>query len=132
MYTKLIINQAIYQKIVRDSREYFPKYISAFLNIKEPGFQGKLHYGVNDLGTLVGIPILGELNQSKIRRLFTKSLSKIHCFDSKTHQRISHLHLQQWVSLQIEPITTSEFTQVLEDLDHYRSQMTLFMKILFL
>ena len=29
---------------------------------------------------------------------------------------------------EIEPITTSEFTQVLEDLDHYRSQMTLFMK----
>ena len=80
-----VMNQAIYQKIVRDSREYFPKYISAFLNTKELGFQGRLHYGVNDLGTLVGIPILGELNQSKIRRLFTKSLSKIHCFDSKTH-----------------------------------------------
>lgn len=122
------MNQAIYQKIVRDSREYFPKYISAFLNTKELGFQGRLHYGVNDLGTLVGIPILGELNHSKIRRLFTKSLSKIHCFDSKTHQQISHLSLQQWVSLQIKPITTVDPSYLQECEAHCRQASFLYKK----
>ena len=103
-------------------------YKRQFLNTKEPGFQGTLHYGVNDFGILVGIPILGIIQHTRINRMFQKAFTKIRCYDSHTHQLIPSVPLSEWISLSIEPISILEDSYLEECEAHCRQKSYLYKK----
>lgn len=59
---KPLPNTTFFKEISKDMKNYFPKYLCSFLNA---GIDGKLFYGVNDCGDVIGFPWKGELKYHK-------------------------------------------------------------------
>ena len=73
---KTISNTIIFKELTLDMNKYFPKYLCSFLNTN---IDGKLFYGVNDYGEVIGFPWKGELTYHKrtLQMLLKNQINKI-------------------------------------------------------
>lgn len=73
---KPLSNTIFFKEIKKDMDKYFPKYLCSFLNA---GIDGKLFYGVNDCGDVIGFPWKGELkyHNRPIGKLIKNQIKKI-------------------------------------------------------
>lgn len=73
---KPLSNTIFFKEIKKDMDKYFPKYLCSFLNA---GIDGKLFYGVNDCGDVIGFPWKGELkyHNRPMRKLIKNQIKKI-------------------------------------------------------
>lgn len=70
------LNNLIKQNFQKNVEIYLPKYISAFMNpLSEVDF-GELYFGIEDDGTVCGIPFQGELDSKFINKTIISVINK--------------------------------------------------------
>ena len=67
------LNKLIFLNLKKYLIYYLPKYLSCFINTK---INGKLIFGVNDIGEITGIPYLGQIKINKIYQFINNIVSK--------------------------------------------------------
>lgn len=67
------LNQLIFLNLKKYLIYYLPKYLSCFINTK---INGKLVFGVNDIGEITGIPYLGQMKVNKIYQFINSIVYK--------------------------------------------------------
>jgi hypothetical protein len=67
---------------------YVPKYVSAFANSKDCKDNGKLFFGIDDIGEVTGIPFFGKLSEKKILKNIKKTIKEDVVTTDKTKRKI--------------------------------------------
>lgn len=70
---KFIFNDAILSNIIKSMSYYFLKYFTAFMNSNLQ--HAELYYGINDFGTIVGFPYMGDFNIDIVKKNIIKIIS---------------------------------------------------------
>ncbi len=105
-------NDIIYGNLFHYFQVYLPKYISAFANCENLD-EGFLYFGINNIGEITGIPVLGEITNKSVQ-IMIDSVKDSLGLERKNEKEVEYINML-FSEISIEVIKLEKNLEFLDD-----------------